>query len=141
MCIRDRIYGEGNWRSSTIISISIGQGEILATPLQLANFCATVANKGYFYTPHVVKEISGLPSDSLYVERRETGIAPIYFDYIDQGMRGAVTGGTCRKANLPDFKVCGKTGTAENVHGKDQMCIRDRCASRVLVHVRSQLHT
>lgn len=115
----DKIYGEGNWRSSTIISISIGQGEILATPLQMANFCATVANKGYFYTPHVVKEISGLPSDSLYVERHDTGIDPIYFDYIDQGMRGAVTGGTCRKANLPDVKVCGKTGTAENVHGKD----------------------
>ena len=66
-----------------------------------------------------MKEISGLPSDSLYIERHETGIDPQYFSYIDQGMRGAVTGGTCRKANLSHFKVCGKTGTAENVHGRD----------------------
>lgn len=115
----DKIYGEGNWRSSIVISISIGQGEVLTTPLQLANFTATIANRGYYYTPHVVREISGLPSDSLYIERHETGIEPLYFDYIDQGMRGAVTGGTCHKANLTAIKVCGKTGTAENVHGRD----------------------
>ncbi len=115
----NKIYGEGQWRSSTIISISIGQGEILVTPLQLANFAATVANKGYYYTPHLVSKISDLPSDSLYIERHETGILPEYFQYVDQGMRGAVTGGTCRKAELPGIKVCGKTGTAENSHGKD----------------------
>lgn len=66
-----------------------------------------------------MREISGLPSDSLYIERHETGIEPLYFDYIDQGMRGAVTGGACHKANLTAIKVCGKTGTAENVHGRD----------------------
>lgn len=115
----NKIYGKGQWRSSTIISISIGQGEILATPLQIANLGALIANKGHYYTPHLVSEIVGLPSDSLYVERHETGIDPIYFDYIAQGMRGAVTSGTCRSANLPDIAVCGKTGTAENVHGKD----------------------
>ncbi|MBR8702645.1 Peptidoglycan D,D-transpeptidase MrdA [Porphyromonas levii] len=115
----NKIYGEGRWGSSTVISISIGQGEILATPLQIANLGALIANKGYYYTPHLVSEIVGLPSDSLYVERHETGIDPNYFNYIAQGMRGAVTGGTCRNANLPDFAVCGKTGTAENVHGKD----------------------
>lgn len=115
----DKIYGNGNWRSSTIISISIGQGEILATPLQLANFTAIVANKGHYYTPHIVSDISGLPKDSLYIERHETGIKEEYFRYIEQGMRGAVTDGTCRKANLPGIAVCGKTGTAQNVHGED----------------------
>lgn len=115
----DKLYGEGRWRSSTIISISIGQGEVLTTPLQIANLCALIANKGYYYTPHLVREISGLPQDSLYVERHDTGINSEYFNYISQGMRGAVTGGTCRNANLPNIAVCGKTGTAENIHGKD----------------------
>lgn len=117
--VYDKIYGEGRWSSSTVISISIGQGEILTTPLQLANFAATVANRGYFYTPHVVKEIEGLPQDSLYITKHQTGIERKHFDVIDQGMRMAVTSGTCRRANLPDFAVCGKTGTTENVHGKD----------------------
>lgn len=115
----NQIYGEGRWASSTVISISIGQGEILVTPLQLANFTATIANRGFYYTPHVVRDISDLPSDSLYIERHQTQIDPIYFDYIDQGMRMAVTGGTCRRANLTDIAVCGKTGTSENVHGRD----------------------
>ncbi|MCI6279468.1 MAG: penicillin-binding transpeptidase domain-containing protein [Porphyromonas sp.] len=116
--VYDKVY-HGRWNSSTIISISIGQGEVLATPLQIANFGALLANRGYYYTPHLVKSISGLPSDSLYVERHESGISRGYFDPVVTGMRMAVTGGTCRKANLPDFEVCGKTGTAENPHGKD----------------------
>ena len=116
--VYDKAYG-GRWTSSSIISISIGQGEILATPLQIANFGAILANRGHFYTPHLVKEIKGLPADSLYIQRHESGIDPGYFDPVIEGMRMAVTGGTCRKANLPDFEVCGKTGTAENSHGKD----------------------
>lgn len=116
--VYDKIH-KGRWNSSSIISISIGQGEILATPLQIANFGAIVANRGYYYTPHLVKEIDGLPKDSLYIEKHDTWIRPEYFQVIAEGMRMAVTGGTCRKANLPDFAICGKTGTAENPHGKD----------------------
>lgn len=116
--VYDKIHN-GRWTSSSIISISIGQGEILATPLQIANFASIVANRGHYYTPHLVKEIDGLPRDSLYIERHDTGISPEYFQVIAEGMRMAVTGGTCRKANLPDFAICGKTGTAENPHGKD----------------------
>lgn len=116
--VYDRIYKE-RWNSSTIISISIGQGEILATPLQIANYASIVANRGYYYQPHVVKKISGLPPDSVHTHRIETHISPSIFDVIDAGMAAAVTGGTCRRAAIPGITVCGKTGTAENPHGKD----------------------
>ena len=120
--VYDKIY-RGRWNSSTIISIAIGQGEILATPLQICNLAATVANRGYYITPHVVKEIQDTPLDTLYTQRHYTKADVKYYSYIAEGMRGAVTGtaygATCRGANLPDIEVCGKTGTAENPHGKD----------------------
>lgn len=112
-------YGEGRWSANTIISVAIGQGEILATPLQIANLCATIANRGWFITPHVVKEIQDTVIDEQYRTKRYPTIAAHYFDDIAEGMRMAVTGGTCRLANLPDIEVCGKTGTAQNPHGKD----------------------
>ena len=107
------------WSANSIISVSIGQGEVLATPLQIANLCATIANRGYFYTPHVVKEIEDTVIDSKYHEKRGPKIEKAYYETIAQGMRMAVTGGTCRLANLPGLEVCGKTGTAQNPHGKD----------------------
>lgn len=115
----DKFYGENRWRALTIISIAIGQGEILATPLQIANLAATIANRGYFYTPHVVKAIQDSIIDTTYTERRYPSIDSRYYDYIVEGMRAAVTGGTCKTANLPDIEVCGKTGTAQNPHGRD----------------------
>ena len=115
----NKIYGEGRWSANTIISVSIGQGEILATPLQIANLCATVANRGWFITPHVVKEIQDTVIDEKYRTRRIPTITQSYFDDIAEGMRMSVTGGTCRLANLPDIEVCGKTGTAQNPHGRD----------------------
>ena len=115
----DKIYGHDRWSALTIISIAIGQGEILATPLQIANFASIVANRGYFYTPHVVKSIEGEQIDTTYTSRRYTDIDTKYFKEIVQGMRMAVTGGTCRTADLKDIEVCGKTGTAQNPHGRD----------------------
>lgn len=115
----NKIYGENRWSANTIISISIGQGEILATPLQIANLCATVANRGWFITPHVVKEIQDTVLDNQYLEKRYPTIDKKYYDEVAEGMRMAVTGGTCRLAALPDIEVCGKTGTAQNPHGKD----------------------
>ncbi len=117
----DKAKGK-NWNSLGVVSLSIGQGELLLTPLQLANVAATIANKGWFYTPHVVHKISGGQIDSLYTTRRETGIAPEYFDVIQDGMEAAVwgtDGGTARVAQVPGVRVCGKTGTAQNPHGKD----------------------
>ncbi len=108
------------WNAHNIISISIGQGEILATPLQLANFTATVANRGYFYTPHVVKERKDTPLDTTFTRRHDSNIKKEHFELVVNGMADAVTAGTCRSANLqPHFAVCGKTGTAENPHGED----------------------
>lgn len=119
----DKVY-RGSWSGLTIISIAIGQGEILATPLQIANLGATIANRGYFITPHVVKEIQDNELDSLYRTRRYTSIDRKYYEDIVEGMRAAVTGSTgsatCRMVGtiLPGVEACGKTGTAQN-RGKD----------------------
>lgn len=111
-------YYKKSWNGLTVISISIGQGEVTATPLQIANLSATIANRGYFITPHVVRQIDGEPLDTLYTTRRYTKIESRYYDVVVQGMRQAVLGGTCRGANIPGIEVCGKTGTAQN-KGKD----------------------
>jgi penicillin-binding protein 2 len=108
----DKAYRK-KWNSNTIISIAIGQGEILASPLQICNVAATIANKGYFYTPHVVKKIQDMALDTLYTRKRHTTIEPKYYEIIAEGMRAAVTSGTCRLAAIPDIEVCGKTGTVE----------------------------
>ena len=114
-----KIYGEGRWSANTIISIAIGQGEILATPLQIANLCATIANRGYYIIPHVVKEVEGDTIASIYKEKHYPTIDRKYYDDIVEGMRMAVVGGTCRNAQFGDVEVCGKTGTAQNPHGRD----------------------
>lgn len=109
---------QGYWNALTIISISIGQGEVNLTPLQVANLCATIANRGYYYVPHVVRKIQGLPLDTTYTRRHYTKATRRAYDYVVAGMRSAVIKGTCRSANRADYEVCGKTGTAQN-HGKD----------------------
>lgn len=113
----DKAY-RGSWNGLTIISIAIGQGEVTATPLQIANLGATIANRGYFITPHVVKQIEGESLAPEYKEKRYTMVDKVHYDEVVEGMRNAVLGGTCRAANLPDIEVCGKTGTAQN-HGRD----------------------
>mgnify|MGYP005930016681 CR=1 FL=1 len=107
------------WTSTTVISIAIGQGEVTATPLQICNLAATIANRGYFITPHVVKEIQDTVLNEEFRQRRYTHIDSEYYNYIVEGMRMAVTGGTCRVGAIPGIDVCGKTGTAQNPHGKD----------------------
>lgn len=115
-----KAFKRENWSPANIISIAIGQGEITATPLQIANLAATIANRGHYIAPHVVREIQDTPLDNIYTNPHYTGIKKEYYESIVEGMARAVTGGTCRGANLlPDIEVCGKTGTAENPHGKD----------------------
>lgn len=109
----DKAY-RGRWNGLTVISIAIGQGEILATPLQIANLAATIANRGHFTTPHMVKQIQDAPLDSIYRVPRKTSIERSHYEEVVKGMRAAVTGGTCRLANIPGIEVCGKTGTAQN---------------------------
>ncbi|MCX4330772.1 MAG: penicillin-binding protein 2 [Muribaculaceae bacterium] len=115
----DKFYGEGRWSANTIVSVSIGQGEVLATPLQMANLCATIANRGHFITPHAVKAIQDTVMPAEYLQTHAPDIDSRWFHAVAEGMRMAVTGGTCRLANLPDIEVAGKTGTAQNPHGKD----------------------
>lgn len=112
----------GRWRGLSIISIAIGQGEILTTPIQIANLAATIGNRGRFITPHMVKSIQDTVMDEKYRTWRYTGIDREYYDIIAKGMRGAVVGSnygaTCRRANVPGLEICGKTGTAQN-RGED----------------------
>jgi penicillin-binding protein 2 len=119
----DRYYGENRWKALTVISLAIGQGEILITPLQLANMSATIANRGYYYIPHIVKQIDGIDTiDSRFAERHYSSIDSGYIEIIVEGMDNAVNGGagsTARIAALKDIIVCGKTGTAENPQGED----------------------
>ncbi len=113
----DKWYG-GRWNGLTIISISIGQGEVTLTPLQIANLGATIANRGKYIAPHVVKEVQGEELDSLYRFPKYTMVDKEHYETVVEGMREAVLNGTCRAANLPGIEVCGKTGTAQN-RGKD----------------------
>ncbi len=109
----DKAYKK-SWNGLTVISIAIGQGEVTATPLQICNLAATVANRGHFITPHVVHAIQNGQLDPIYHEKRYTGVDRRWYEYCVAGMRKAVLDGTCRAANLPGYEVCGKTGTAQN---------------------------
>lgn len=109
----DKAYN-GRWNALTVISIAIGQGEVTATPLQIANLAATVANRGYYYIPHIVREIRGSQIDDIYRTRHQTMVDKKWYNYAVAGMRRAVTNGTCHSANIPGIEVCGKTGTAQN---------------------------
>jgi len=109
----DKAYDK-SWNGLTIISISIGQGEVTLTPLQIANLSATIANRGWFITPHVVREIQDEKIDSIYTQKRRTMVSPIHYETVATGMQRAVEGGTCRAAYNSEYVVCGKTGTAQN---------------------------
>jgi len=109
----DNAYNK-SWNGLTVISISIGQGEVNLTPLQIANLSATIANRGYYYVPHVVRKVEGEPLDTVYTRRHYTKASRQAYDYIVAGMRSAVVKGTCSAADRSDYLVCGKTGTAQN---------------------------
>lgn len=119
----DRYYGKNRWKALTVISMAIGQGEVETTPLQMANMTAAIANRGYYYTPHIVKAIgAGGKIDPRFTIRHETGIDSINFEKIILGMEAAVNGGagaTAQGAAISGIIICGKTGTAQNPHGKD----------------------
>jgi penicillin-binding protein 2 len=118
----DRIYGENRWGATNVISNAIGQGEILMTPLQMANMVAIIANRGFYYPPHFVKgtKPEGLSNwQSLVYERQYTSIRREHYQTVADAMEQVVATGTARRAFLSDIVVCGKTGTVENPHGED----------------------
>jgi penicillin-binding protein 2 len=116
----NRFYGKGRWNALTVRSLAIGQGELGVTPMQLANFCAAIANRGYFYTPHVVKEIEEAEINNRLKTRNDVGISAEYFEPAIEGMQMVVeqtnASGLMR---INGITMCGKTGTAENPHGSD----------------------
>lgn len=109
-----RFYPNGGWRSSTIISNAIGQGEVSMTPIQLANMMAAVANEGYYYTPHVIKKIQGSSIDKKFTTRHQTSIEKQYFKPVIDGLYDVYNLGTARGVRVEGIEICGKTGTAEN---------------------------
>ncbi len=116
----DKMYGKNRWKATSIISISIGQGEICATPVQLANLVAIIANKGYYYPPHLVRAIAHKDSlNDRFTDRKSSGIDARYFNSVIDGMERATLAGTARRASVPGIRVAAKTGTAENPPRKD----------------------
>ena len=116
----DKYFGKNKWRSSTVISLSLGQGELGITPLQMANTMCIIANKGYFYIPHIAKKIGDKPiPDKKFYEKNFTDIDPSYFDIVIDGMESAVETGTAAASKIKGISICGKTGTAQNPHGRD----------------------
>lgn len=109
----DHMFGNKGWKAITIRSLSIGQGELLITPLQMANQAAIIANKGWYITPHLNK------ADSMKTHKHKTSIDPVYFDVVHEGMHAVMTNGTGRWYNIDSLGMCGKTGTAQNPHGED----------------------
>lgn len=120
----NKLYGKGGWKATTVISLSIGQGEIGSTPLHLANLCATIANRGYYYIPHIIKDSENVSIEEKYRERHYTMVDTTHFPKVVGGMYRAVnsgfgSGGTASIAAVEGLEICGKTGTAQNPHGND----------------------
>ena len=115
----DKRYGKNGWKWLTVISLAIGQGELGITPLQLANMSAIIANRGYYITPHLIKKIGNKVPNKEYLVKHYTGISKIYFDKVADAMYNVVEGGTGMGGKINGISVCGKTGTAQNPHGKD----------------------
>lgn len=116
----DKIYGKGHWNAMTIRSLSIGQGEVLTTPLQLVNYAAMVANHGFFYPPHVVRSV-GAEKTKFSSQKNQVNISPEYLDVVIQGMTEVFSGehGTARAYKIDSLTMAGKTGTAQTSSGKD----------------------
>ncbi len=136
----DKWYGHHRWAFSTIRSIAIGQGEVKMTPLQMANLAAIMANRGWYITPHVVKSIGDKGPHDNFKVKHKTMVDAIHYEPVVEGMRMAVEegGGTARGARVPNTIVCGKTGTAQNPHGKDHsvfICFAPRDNPKIAIAV------
>ena len=118
----DKIYGKNRWKYSTNLSLSIGQDALLTTPIQLANMAACIANRGHYYTPHIVKNIKNDKIDDRFTKRNYANIDSSLFEIVIKGMQKVVEDeelGTSNLAKMEGINVCGKTGTAQNPHGED----------------------
>lgn len=110
----DRWYPRGSWGGTTTISNAIGQGEVVVSPIQLANAVCAVANQGYYFTPHIIKSIEGKDIDKSFVQKKTTTIDPQYFQPVIEGLHQVYKTGTARRLQVEGIEICGKTGTVEN---------------------------
>lgn len=137
----NKVYGKNRWKATTIISLSIGQGELGCTPLHLANLAATVANRGFYYTPHIIKDSRNVTIDKKYKERKYTMVDTVHFPKVIDGMYKAVnsgynSGATASIAAVEGLDICGKTGTAENPRGAEHsifMCFAPKDDPKIAV--------
>ena len=137
----NKVYRKGGWKATTVISLSIGQGEIGTTPLHMANLCATIANRGFYYIPHIIKDSENVTIDEKYKEKRYTMVDTSHFHKVVGGMYRAVnsgfgSGGTASIAAVEGLDICGKTGTAQNPHGYDHsvfICFAPRDNPKIAV--------
>ena len=135
------VYRKGGWKATTVLSLSIGQGEIGTTPLHMANLCATIANRGFYYIPHIIKDSENVTIDDKYKERKYTMVDTSHFHKVVGGMYRAVnsgfgSGGTASIAAVEGLDICGKTGTAQNPHGYDHsvfICFAPRDNPKIAV--------
>ena len=136
----DKVHGKGRWRANSIISLSIGQGEVGMTPLQMANIMAIIANKGWYYPPHLVRAIGdSMRSPAGFADKKDVGIGAAYFDIVTEAMQKVVDAGTARTyGRLDSISICGKTGTAQNPHGQDHavfVCFAPRENPKIAIAV------
>ena len=139
----DRVYGKGGWKALSVISLSIGQGELGCTPLHLANLAATIANRGWYRIPHIVRQHNNDTLDAKYSEKHYTLVDTTHFEKVIDGMYMAVNapagqGATARVAAVRGLDICGKTGTAENPHGDEHavfVCFAPRENPRIAIAV------
>ncbi len=110
----DKWYPDFRWQATTTLSNAIGQGEVLVTPIQLANMTAAIANRGFYYTPHIIKSIEGKTIDTAYTTKHQTTIDKRHFEPVIEGLFDVYNKGTAHFLQVPGIEICGKTGTAEN---------------------------
>lgn len=117
---KKKFFGKNDFKSSTIVSLSIGQGELGILPLQMANVMCVIANRGYYFTPHIIKSVDGKPNNRPGLnEKHTTTIDPKHYEIVVEGMAEVIKGGTGALLKIDSIQYCGKTGTAQNPHGKD----------------------
>jgi penicillin-binding protein 2 len=132
----DRVYRK-SWNGNSVVSMGIGQGEAAVTPIQMANFVAIIANRGFYYKPHVIKAIGTKDTpNERYAEKIDSHFDKNYFDAIIEGMEQAAVAGTARSVQIPEIKMLAKTGAAQNPHGKDHsvfVCIAPKEEPKIVV--------
>lgn len=116
----NKLYGQGHWNGATVVSLSVGQGELQLTPLQIANMYAAIGNRGYYIDPHLVKKVDGVDSSKMVpFVKHNIAIEPQHFEVVIDGLEDVVTKGTAKTSRIPSINMVGKTGTAQNPHGED----------------------